>query len=447
MKPIKILLLFTFSAGFLSCKKYLDKKPSAALVIPSSAKDAQSILDNALLFNASWPFNLELASDDLYISSAEWESRPAAERNTYIWAENVFNENPINAWSTSYNIIYTANIVLDETKKGLAGSLQDINNVEGQALFFRAFAFYHLVQLFAPPYNNSDAATKWGIPLRLDADFNKPTTRASLAQSYAQITEDLKRAVNFLPSQQAVKTRPSKQAALTLLARVALIMGKNNEAALFAEQALAISNRLLNYNTLNELLARPIALFNDEVHFHSTLISATSLVIQAKVDSVLYNSYETNDRRRLVNFRRNADGSYTFKAGHEGSGRIFNGFTNGELYLIKAEALARLNNTTDAMNTLNSLLVTRWRTGTFIPLTASDQIDALNQILKERRKELLFRGIRWTDLRRLNQDPATAKIIQRKINNTAIPLEPNSKRYTFKIPLNVIQFTGIQQNE
>ncbi|MGL1493947.1 RagB/SusD family nutrient uptake outer membrane protein, partial [Vibrio parahaemolyticus] len=36
------------------------------------------------------------------------------------------------------------------------------------------------------------------------------------------------------------------------------------------------------------------------------------------------------------------------------------------MYLIRAEALARLGQATAAMTDLNSLLRNRWRTGTFI---------------------------------------------------------------------------------
>lgn len=70
-----------------------------------------------------------------------------------------------------------------------------------------------------------------------------------------------------------------------------------------------------------------------------------------------------------------------------------------ELYLMAAECNVKLNKIQEGMGYLNNLLAKRWKTGTYIPITAGSQTDALNIISKERRKELLIRGIRWSDLK------------------------------------------------
>jgi len=70
----------------------------------------------------------------------------------------------------------------------------------------------------------------------------------------------------------------------------------------------------------------------------------------------------------------------------------------------------------------------------------------LNKILTERRKELLMRGLRWTDLRRLNKETAFATTLSRIVNGTTYTLPPNDPGYVFRIPLSVINFTGIEQN-
>ncbi|MGI8583213.1 MAG: RagB/SusD family nutrient uptake outer membrane protein, partial [Chitinophagaceae bacterium] len=62
------------------------------------------------------------------------------------------------------------------------------------------------------------------------------------------------------------------------------------------------------------------------------------------------------------------------------------------------------------------------------------------------RKELVFRGQRWFDLRRLNKDPRFAKTLTRKLNGKITELPANDPRYTEYIPLDVIGFTGMQQN-
>jgi len=70
---------------------------------------------------------------------------------------------------------------------------------------------------------------------------------------------------------------------------------------------------------------------------------------------------------------------------------------------------------------------------------------ALGTILNERRKELLFRGLRWSDVKRLNRDGAGI-ILSREINNQEFVLPPNDKRYAIALPEDVLEMTGMEQN-
>ncbi|HEY6083417.1 MAG TPA: RagB/SusD family nutrient uptake outer membrane protein, partial [Chitinophagaceae bacterium] len=66
-------------------------------------------------------------------------------------------------------------------------------------------------------------------------------------------------------------------------------------------------------------------------------------------------------------------------------------------------------------------------------------------ILVERRKELVFRTIRFTDIKRLNKEGAD--ITQKRIiGGKTYILLPNDPRYALSIPENVIQAGGIPQN-
>jgi hypothetical protein len=68
------------------------------------------------------------------------------------------------------------------------------------------------------------------------------------------------------------------------------------------------------------------------------------------------------------------------------------------------------------------------------------------KILTERRKELIFRGLRWPDLRRLNKDGAGVSVT-RKLDGQTYTLTPNSLKYTWLIPQQVIDFNpGMPQN-
>jgi len=105
----------------------------------------------------------------------------------------------------------------------------------------------------------------------------------------------------------------------------------------------------------------------------------------------------------------------------------------------------RKNRVSDGMAMLNTLLKTRYKANNFTPLSAENQTDALNKVLMERRKELVWRSLRWTDLKRLNKEGANI-ILRREINGDIYTLAPNDPKYVFPIPDDEIALSGIQQN-
>jgi hypothetical protein len=125
---------------------------------------------------------------------------------------------------------------------------------------------------------------------------------------------------------------------------------------------------------------------------------------------------------------------------------MFSGIANDEVYLNRAEARVRNGNVNGALEDINALLVKRWRTGTFTPIIETNAAALLNIILAERRKELLFRGNRWTDLRRLNKDVNLSKTLSRALNGIEYTLPPNDERYVYPIPFQEISISGIVQN-
>jgi len=76
----------------------------------------------------------------------------------------------------------------------------------------------------------------------------------------------------------------------------------------------------------------------------------------------------------------------------------------------------------------------------------SNHAAALEVILRERRKELIFRGLRWYDLKRLNLSAATSTTLSRTVAGQTYSLLPNSNAYVFPIPLDVIERGGLEQN-
>ncbi|MDE3184846.1 MAG: RagB/SusD family nutrient uptake outer membrane protein, partial [Bacteroidota bacterium] len=352
-------------------------------------------------------------------------------------------------WEYMYRIVFYANNVLEGLEKIKNTDDPEVyNQIKGSALFFRAYAFYQVSQLFCAPFSASTSNEGLGIPLRLQSDINLPSTRATVAQTYTQIVDDLTASVPLLPAAVAYKTRPDKTAAYAMLSKVYLLMQDYPHSLLYADSALMQpTNELMDFNNLDTLASYPFAQYNAEVIFQTTLDYATSLASsRMNIDTVLYSLYSDNDIRKPALFTLK-NGRLVFKGNYNGSSPYyFSGLGLDEVYFNKAECLARTGKVQEGMDALNALLIKRYRAGTFLPLTASSADEALQLILPERRKELLFRGIRWSDLRRLNLDPATATTLYRVLDGQIYDLAPNSPNYVFAIEDEVIQLSGIPQN-
>lgn len=448
-------LIIVSALFFLSCKKqdaWLDKKSNKADVVPVTIADFQAILDNDEIMNADYPSLGLIGSDNYYILFSSWQTLQPIERNAYVWKPDIYEGGTGYDWNAAYTMIEYANISLDGISK-ITPAVNDQmawNNVKGSALFYRAYEFYNLVQLFAKPYNSLTASTDPGIVLRLHSDVNEPSVRASIEQTYNRITGDLLEAKQLLPVTPSIKTRPSQKSALALLARISLALEDYKKAELYASEALQLQSELIDFNSLNPAASFPLPTFqkdNKEVVFYSTsLIYFTLLLI--RTDTILYSSYQPNDLRRTIFYNVRGVNWFAFKADYTGVfGSKFSGLATNELYLIRAESFARQNKVTEAMKDLNTLLINRWKTRTFIPYSAINAEDALSQILTERRKELPFTGnLPWEDLRRLNKDPRFARTLTRLLNGQVYTLPPNDKKYVYPIPDNEIRLSGIAQN-
>lgn len=453
MKSIKYrILLIIFNAAILiSCNKdWLDEKPDKNLTVPETLKDFEAMLDNTDLNIRSALTLGEVASDNHYVLESRWaQGFDGYLENAYTWT----NDKPnlvVPDWNSSYNRVIVSNVILEGIEKigTNSGNMEQKNRIKGGALFNRARHFYELSQSFCAPYDPASAALDLGIPLRLAADITIKTIRSTVKQTYDAILKDLLEAKDLLPVNPLYKTRASKLAVYAQLARVYLSMRDYTNAGKNADSCLRLYNRLLNYNTLSTT-ASFIGQLNDEVIFHSTASSYNIVTSSAKVEKGFVDSYGNNDLRKKLFFRTEAAGTIVFKGNYSNSSAsLFFGLATDELYLVRAECYAREGRTGDAMADLNFLLKARWSNAVTYPVrSASNANDALKQVLDEREKELFFRGQRWTDLRRLNFEPQLAETLTRTIGGKTHTIEPVSYRYTFPIPDDVIQLTGIPQNK
>lgn len=439
------MLLTLTSCG----EDWLNVKSDKQLVVPTSLKDLQALLDNTSEMNFSTTPSLgEVSTTDYYLMDEDWNALASEEqRNAYKWNQTIHAGESCYSWNYPYESILHANLALDGLKNIPLNPANSAawNNIHGSALFYRSWAFFQLAQVFCKPYDQQTASQDLGIPLRMEADINIPSVRASIQQVYAQITADTRRAIDQLPTNPLVLTRPGKAAAYGLLAKTYLHMEKYDSAWSMATHCLSLSNQLLDYNEMDQSAEYPFSQMNEEVIFHTTMAPLSALFRVMNVDTVLYKKYTPNDLRKPLYYRVE-DGRISFKGTYDASIRLFSGLAVDEVKLLKAECEARLGQVTEAMSTLNSLLVTRWKTGSYIPATAENQTKAIALILEERQKSLPYRGIHWMDLRRTASEPEFATTLYRKLEGQLLALEPNDLRWVMPIPDEVIEFSGITQN-
>lgn len=451
MKSINKAILFLsiiFCIELSSCKKFLDVKPDKKQVVPVTLEDCRAMLNNVGILSA-YPVAAELSSDDYYLTLEQWNALVPQNREPYLWLANanVF----AGEWSAPYRNVLVVNQVL-ETLGNIVPSVQEQPEwarLKGTALLLRSMYYYSLTQIFTKPFDEATVAQDFGIPLRLTSSIDEKITRASLLQTYNQIVADLKESANLLPVEQPNTplkksvAMPVKAAAYAALARVYLTMGDYINAYNNADASLKQYGVLMDYKTLNSAPFYPIPRFNEEVLLE---LFGPGLVPVARglVNPDLYQLYSEGDLRKTLYFRRNLDGTYSFRGTYV-PGSVFSGLATDELYLVRAECEARAGNTEAALNDLNTLRQNRWN-NTFTLIKAENAHDALKLIIEERRRELPFRTLRWTDLRRLNKDSGFAVTLSRTLNGQLYTLPPNDPRYSLLIPREVLERVDLPQN-
>ncbi len=141
-------------------------------------------------------------------------------------------------WDNSYDLINTANIVID--KSSLVDE-SDRNAVIGEAEFIRGIVYFEMVNLYALPY--SAGTSNMGVPIittptyTLDTTLNFYVARSSVGDVYSQILKDLQDASAKLPESNGV--RATKYSAQAFLARVYMNMGNYSAAALMADSIIS----------------------------------------------------------------------------------------------------------------------------------------------------------------------------------------------------------------
>lgn len=457
LRMMQLLICCICTMFITACDKaFLEAKPDKSLLIPSTLEDYEKIVYNEQIMTLQGPGVSNLCSDDVYITDAVMNGDRLAEQEklVYLWEPTMFENVRMGTdWTEGYQRIFYANVALEglEQVKPSQEQLSKWNSLYGAALFYRALGHYQLLNLFSPIYQEYEAERQMGIPLRLTADINDRPARSSVSDSYATVIKDLQESLKYLDRKLERTSLPDQVSSWALLARVYLSMSNYAEALSCADEAWKVNSALIDYNTFNLHAAKPIPApmpinANVEVLFFSQS-SGWGFPSQGYINNDLVALYDDKDIRKKVFFKKVDNDLHQFVGTYNRTALLFNGLTTAEILLIRAECLLRTGQAGEARQLLAQLQKNRYVTGTAPNLSLLTDKELMKELLLERRKELVYRDIRWSDLKRLNLEPEHQVTLERVVNGEVYTLLPNSTNYVLPIPfLLELELNKLPQN-
>jgi hypothetical protein len=435
-------LVILLSLAGISCKKsFLDVVPKGQLI--AATYDDYNLLMNGsnfyvFYFGGAWqPAMLmgdEVGAQDTYYDNG---SNPPGANSLFQWQDNVFlsTEQPL-FLTTFLTNIYTCNKIIGEVTGVPGGTAAQELELQAEAMSQRAFTYFQLINYFAKPYTAATASADPGFPIITGTDITaNDFTRNPVQDVYDFIVKDLKDAIPNLQLTPPVATRMSRPAAEGLLGKVYLFMGNDTAAlamfnAAFGDLAqMGTPPELYNYNVTFgpggsflpiDDFAGPTSPFNNVTDLTESVVAVMSycgpdngngygndfLLITPQTAAL----YGPSDRRLQFYTNLEQDGVTPIPGGmlrKYGVSYARIGLELPDLYLLRAECEARLNDLAAAKADVEALRVNRMPpANAVVPAdTAANQTELIEFIINERSREFASTGYRWWDMRRLSADP------------------------------------------
>lgn len=429
------------------CSGFLDEVDKDKL-IPSTTEHYAAVLLEEFADQQAYFSGADFMSDnvDEYAYMSE-ESRKNW-KPIYTWQleieldENGQRVNNNTAWQGMYEDIAVANYTIELIDEA-TGSQEERDFVKGEAYFVRAWSYLMLANLYGAPYRPATAQTDLGVILRTDNEIKQTYERASLAETYRLIIDDLQEARRLIAASGVVKSKfhPSVAACDLLLSRTYLYMQDWENAELSASEVIKTNSlSRMTASTAYATETRSDILYSCLVTMGT---SETSIYEKGwRVNNELIDLYATGDLR-LEAFFDKIPGKmgrvyYPKKRTSSFSTLGFDFLRVAEAYLNRAEARYHLGG--DAAGDLQELLETRYNDKSSVVIASGEAL--LEQILTERRKELCFEGHhRWFDLRRMSDRPTITHDFTltdadgNVLGTQRYTLFPDDLNYTLPIPL------------
>lgn len=477
MKVTKYIYLSFALLTATSCgNDWLDLEPSTSVETETSINvlsdieftlnGIYSIMKHSYAYSGRLVYYGDVTGDDMQAVSSTKRT------GNYYRFNFTKDSGPSTHWSYPYSIIQSCNLILNNVDKISVASGEEAyrDDLKGQALAIRGMALFDLTRIYGYPYLK-DWGTSLGVPIvKTTSTIDSKPARNTVAECYAEIISDLESSTQLL-SGKFNKGKFNRWAAMTLLSRVYLYKGDNENALKMAEEAIkgAEKNKFALWS--NE--EYPTAWGNDasaskpgEVLFEMVNLTTDSPGKESMGYLSSYNGYDDlcvtvsfyhllkqdpkDVRLKLLSFDKTYYAyvnKYQPQEGENIADANIPLIRLSEAYLNAAEAAVKEGDNATAVKYLNPI-VQRANPANSV----EDKVLTLDDVLNERRKELVGEGHRMYDLMRnglpVKRVNETDKAISKTKHNTAyMEYDWNFFRIVLPIPKAEIDTNpNIQQN-
>ena len=427
MKKFLYIFIIACLPVFSSCDDYLNIVPKGEK-IPTTLADFESLLRDEYTIGQTPVSNALYLLNDYYVTVSNLNS-PTLTRANYMWDESadriMLNNSDEGTYYQMYAAISSCNLIIENAPTATEATDAERAEVIAYAKVIRSLCYYVLVNYYADTYEAATAGEKLSVPLIVSSVIDAPSEQVTIQEMYDFIIQGVEEAIDGgLPEESMTVIHPNLGAAYAFLARVYLQMQDYTEALRYADLALDQNSALYDWN----------AYYDDHIAAIENPDDYTGLPTPTDY------SYVENYYFRCGNGSPN----YTTNE-YDGVGNgYFNwgGLTTCEVYLIKAECLARGGDIPGAMDVLNTVRQTRIRPDVYAPLTAADLEEAISLIRRTKDNELIFSIVPFADARRFNAEGTYARTLTKEYDGRTYTLTPGSHLWTMPFPAGAINNPG-----
>ena len=416
-----------------------------------------------------------------------------------IWRWNI---NPTNAdieavYGSLYKVIGACNFFFEQVAKWENNIVDDdayekLEAYKGEVHFARALAYSELIKCFCKAYDPATAKDELGVVLVSSYSNPGEMKRASLYDSYQFVLDDLTKAYDYMEPEEGTTLVASDYydspyfnefTVQALMARVYLYMQDWDNAIKYSSELIdsdlymlssattVYTNDMSYYDYMWKYDASTETIW--KVGFLPTSYGGALGQVFLNFDEISYrpdyvpgqaalNTYEGNDLRYvsffqdmptgyahglvwplLVKYYGNMEFVSNYRIYHVNMPKVFR---LSEQYLIRAEAYCQKEDFAKASADISTLRQARYQTYGSATLTSENWLDEID---KERLRELFMEGFRLQDLKRWGKGFERKPQEQSVRDGSSLKIEAGNPLFVWPIPQHELDLPGsaIEPNE